>query len=102
MSELFSSGGLLRALDIFLERMTGLVAAGMMTFLRAGTFGDTTGLAARFTADVLVTFLGAYACSTAATPQDVKAKQRHRISVRMWVVSMGSFLSGTLAKWWAE
>ena len=80
----------MRALGIFLETTTGSVAAGLMTFLRAGNFWDTTGLAARFTADVLVTFLGAFACSLAATLQDVRAKERERqrVSVRMWV-SMG-------------
>src|SRR4029079_14808032 len=100
--ELLASGGLLRALDIFLETTTGSVAAGLMTLLRAGNFWDTTGLAARFTADVLVTFLSAFACSAAAKPQDVRAKQRHRMSVRMCVGSMGSCLAGTLAKGWAK
>ena len=90
VSELFNSRGLLRVLGVFLESTSGLVGTGLMTFLRAGKFWDTTGLAARFTADVLVTFLGAFACSSAATLQDVRAKERerHRISVRMWV-SMG-------------
>ena len=70
-----------------MESTTGLVGTGLMTFLRAGNFWDTTGLAARFTADVLVTFLGAFACSSAATLQDVSAKERERqrVSVRMWV-----------------
>jgi len=48
------------------------------------------GLSSAFHVDVLVTFLGAFACSSAATLQDVRAKERERqrVSVRMWV-SMG-------------
>ena len=90
VSELFNSRGLLRVLGVFLESTTGLVGTGLMTFLRAGNFWDTTGLAARFTADVLVTFLGPFACYSAAPLQDVRAKERERqrVSVRMWV-SMG-------------